>query len=80
VYINNKWISFQTDKAATCTRSFWIQKLNNKYLLDINFEWQFLGEVTLPLRLVYKHQGKLIYSNQIVVKVSDEVYHVLQQS
>jgi hypothetical protein len=80
VRVKNKWVSFQTDKAATCTRSFWIQKLNKKYSLDINFVWQFLGEVTLPLRLVYKHQGKLIYSNQIDVKVPDEVYHELQQS
>jgi hypothetical protein len=81
ICINNKWVTFQTDRGSTCGRSYWIQKVNTQYSLDINFEWRTPGEVKLPFRLVYSHQGKHIYSNSIQIKIPKDFYsYVMSKS
>ena len=74
VRINNKWVSFQTDRGSTCGNSYWKQKLIEGYSLYINFEWQYSKGVKVPFRLSFSHDGKLIRSNEIQVRIPKEAY------
>jgi hypothetical protein len=74
VRINNKWVSFQTDRGSTCGNSYWKQKLIEEYSLYINFEWNYSNGVKVPFRLSFSHDGKLIRSNEIQVRIPKEAY------
>lgn len=74
IRINNKWVSFQTDRGSTCGNSYWKQKLIHDHALYINFEWQYSKGVKVPFRLSFSHDGKLIRSNEIQVRIPKEAY------
>jgi hypothetical protein len=80
IFIKNKWILFQYSSGSDCGNSYWKQKLNAKHSFVINFGWKYAGKVKLPLRLVYNHQGKTIYSNNIQVMISRDAFKYMKQS
>lgn len=80
VFIKNKWTRFQYYRGSECGNSYWKQKLNAKHSFVIIFGWKYAGKVKLPLRLVYNHQGKTIYSNNIKVMISRDAYKYMKQS
>jgi hypothetical protein len=72
--IDNKWVRFQTDRGATCGNSNWKQKLSNKQSLYINFDFRYSDGIKVPFRMSYSHDGKVIKSNKIQIKLPKDVY------
>jgi hypothetical protein len=68
------WQHFQKDLVVSCGNSFWIQKLGEQEVLSIQLDHAESGNIKIPFRIKYTHNGTALYSNAIMVDIDQKNY------